>query len=578
MQFESLANELILEVFEYLPAIRLVQAFHRLNSRLDDLLITHFQSYTFDFRTGSKEEFEHVCQNDLPLLVDQIASLGLSDDDENPHQLQLFLSQGWTLDRFSQLRSLSFDHLRASELVTGLLAECPHLVQLRLTGCYFGSSQSALTAFINTVWSLPDLIDCHLNIDVKHGFALPAPDGVSISMKQLTVIGIPFTMGRLAQLCDNTPNLQSLTLDMHAAHEHEFPAATTLPLVTSVNLVFVALAPGVLESFLRNLPNLARLKVETLYADIDGHEWAHMIHRYLPQLRTFELKMRVVMQNEQNRQEFFQSFTSPFWRENRRWPVQYHYNPDDASRMICLYTLPYAFRKMDMFFPTILQSTIPSDDHSIHSFDHLQQLGYRSALTDATVLCHLRFANLTSISIQLPIQTHLLSLIEHVTALRQVEVIRPKNMTNVDAQTQLQSVLDRAPHLDTLKFQSWKDLLQNNSRLTPMTLSSAYIRRIDLLGYDHYFTLPECERLSTRPLFSRCEVLSIRVMNLACIQRLTNTLPHLRSLIFRSNDDGTTNFRTIVDDVLVNKLQQLLPEKYSIARDARYVHHVRIWL
>ena len=105
MLFESLANKLILDIFQYLPAIRLVRAFHRLNSSLDDLLITNFRTHPFEFRAAAKGELKLVSRNDLPWLADHITYFHLSDNDENPQQVQLLLSHGWTLDRSSACES-----------------------------------------------------------------------------------------------------------------------------------------------------------------------------------------------------------------------------------------------------------------------------------------------------------------------------------------------------------------------------------------------------------------------------------------------------------------------------------------
>ena len=113
MSFELLANELLLDIFEYLPAIQLLRAFHRLNIRFDNLIFTHFRKYRLDFRSASKEDFDIICQVNLPLITDQIVSLGLSDDDEIPQQIYLFRSYGWDLNQFPRLRSLSLEHIRS---------------------------------------------------------------------------------------------------------------------------------------------------------------------------------------------------------------------------------------------------------------------------------------------------------------------------------------------------------------------------------------------------------------------------------------------------------------------------------
>ena len=385
-------------------------------------------------------------------------------------------------------------------------------------------------------------------------------------------------MDRIAYLCENTPNLQALTLDVHGAAEQRLSVTTEFPSITSLTLVYAAHAPRVLETLLRGLPNLVRLKAETFEEGMDGHSWEQVITRCLPKLNTLQLKMQLELPNEPDRQRFFLSFATPFWREERRWFVRCHFSPDDNSRVICLYTLPYAFKYVDLFFPAIIQSTSADDNSSSYAFDQLQHLGYRSAMTDSTDTPNFRFPNLTSLSVRLPIQTHLLSLVEQFTTLRQLAVVRPMNMTNDDAHPQLQSILDRTPCLDSLKFESSDDVEESSSPLKLVTLSSPHnIRRIDLLGDNHYFNYQECEELIASRLLSKCEILAIRVKNLSAILLMVNALPHLRSLIFRSDDSTRANFRDEVVTVFVNRLRKSLPAKYSIVNDARYANHVRIW-
>jgi len=49
MKLECLANELLMEIFEYLTAIDLLHTFHYLNSRFNTLLFKYFREYNLDF-------------------------------------------------------------------------------------------------------------------------------------------------------------------------------------------------------------------------------------------------------------------------------------------------------------------------------------------------------------------------------------------------------------------------------------------------------------------------------------------------------------------------------------------------
>jgi len=81
MKFELLANEILLDLFEFLDAAYLLRAFSGINTRFGSLLFTHFHSYQLDFQLVSKSGFENLCQNYLPTIIDRIISLHLSDDE-----------------------------------------------------------------------------------------------------------------------------------------------------------------------------------------------------------------------------------------------------------------------------------------------------------------------------------------------------------------------------------------------------------------------------------------------------------------------------------------------------------------
>jgi hypothetical protein len=51
---EALANEILLELFEFLDAVELFRAFYDLNNRFNTLLLTHFRAYRINFHSVLK--------------------------------------------------------------------------------------------------------------------------------------------------------------------------------------------------------------------------------------------------------------------------------------------------------------------------------------------------------------------------------------------------------------------------------------------------------------------------------------------------------------------------------------------
>jgi hypothetical protein len=114
MMFETLANELLLELFQYCNISQLFRAFQFLNSRFNNLLFIYLQNFHYlNFHSISKHDFNFICQYHLQSINKQIRSFILSNDDETPQQIQLFFSHGFNLWLFTHLQSLSLYHIHS---------------------------------------------------------------------------------------------------------------------------------------------------------------------------------------------------------------------------------------------------------------------------------------------------------------------------------------------------------------------------------------------------------------------------------------------------------------------------------
>jgi hypothetical protein len=139
MNFESLPNELLLELFEYLDAAHLFHAFFRLKSRFDNLLCAHFQLYHLDFRLLTKYNFKIICEPYLPVILDQIIALHLTNNDETMNMSKLLYTRGFTLDEFKHLQYISFYRTRSCNLLNQLICEClflPQSTHLNIIECF----------------------------------------------------------------------------------------------------------------------------------------------------------------------------------------------------------------------------------------------------------------------------------------------------------------------------------------------------------------------------------------------------------------------------------------------------------
>ncbi|CAF4860482.1 unnamed protein product, partial [Rotaria magnacalcarata] len=130
MSLELLANELLLDIFEFLNVHNLFRAFHGLNTRIDQLLLIQLQKYYLDFRSIAKHDFEFFSQQHLTSINDRIISLHISEDIETPNLPELLLSHGYRISQLIHLKSLSIDSISSFDLLNQIILQCHELSYL----------------------------------------------------------------------------------------------------------------------------------------------------------------------------------------------------------------------------------------------------------------------------------------------------------------------------------------------------------------------------------------------------------------------------------------------------------------
>ena len=160
MNFEVLPNEIILDLFEYISINDLFSGFFDLNARFSQLLCIQFQRFHLDLRLLSKTKFNHICTKFVPLIIDRIRSIHLSNDDNSPQAIEFFLSQNYQLRQFSQLQSISLTCINSLKILDQILAECFHLPCLKRLNFYHSLAFMSIDdtkRILNDIWRLPKL-------------------------------------------------------------------------------------------------------------------------------------------------------------------------------------------------------------------------------------------------------------------------------------------------------------------------------------------------------------------------------------------------------------------------------------
>lgn len=573
MKLEFLPTEILFDIFDYLNGTDLLRAFYGLNSRFNHVLHKQYSFYRFRFNSISKCDFDQICQQYLPNIVDQVIALDLTDYEDTPQQIDLFFSYIPSVRSFTHLRSLCVSHLRTYPLLLKVLDECQHLpclTQLELYSCSLQNSSVDFQIVIDKIWSLSTLTSgvFYFHIQGKQIFCLPTV--TNSSLKSLAIYNPDLEWNQIHPLITHTPRLKSLLV-----YIKHFPTNLNHPDVklSTLTKYNICIWNEIIESnsdiIFQAMPNLRCLKVTLWSQLIDGYKWEQIIRDYLPKLKTFDLKMKKMFFSAQNIQqkvtELINSFRTPFWVDEQKWFVRCF----TEEETIHLNTISNASNHYNILVDS-WQSTCP-DDNQQEFYNHITDI-YNTEVFNRPVSSAIQLPNITTLYIKLPINDQFRSVVPNLNRLERLSISSYSDIY----QSQLQTLLDQAPHIITLR------LRQDQSIPLPMSLFKIRhkaICHIDLSSYKHYFSEHDCLLLTQSSLGVQCEVLSILVTNHQCIIRLTENMSNLRSLTVKCMDTQYDKQCLLSEeqDKIILWLKERLPSTYVIVRDSKDNNSIIIW-
>ncbi|CAF2982610.1 unnamed protein product [Rotaria sp. Silwood2] len=576
MSLESLTNESIHEIFEYLSIHHLLHAFYGLNVRLNTLIYNHIRDHDGLFQSISKSLFDTICIKYLPMNKHRIVSLHLSDNDDSPQQIECFFNNGFHLREFIQLRSLTLNYIHNENTLKRIMFELCHLpllTKLNFYQCYFRNHPKYQLKFVNDIWSLPKLVRLNLNILPEYKCSFPVPTVISSSIEYLSVTGVYYESNQIDHLFQTTPRLRSLQVEMTCTTSNEH-LSIVLPSLNQLNIMFHSAQKSTIENLLRNLPNLNTLKIETLNLCLNGHDWEQIITRYLLKLKRFEFKVDDTFPNDciikEKINQLLQTFRTQFWINIHRWFVQCDlFETEHYS----LYTLPYAFKDFSRL-PSFSKSTSSDDFNHSRTYDYVCNVSSPLIFPSYTINIHFHFQNLRQLSIKCPIDQSFWSCISNLNRLYSLFIYWYDGRKSY--RSQLQTILDRAPNLNSLSLLNSPSAI---SQMISFQYKSTSIRQLDLQPLGDWYNKQDCQTLSRSSLGTQCETLCIRVENRSCIFDLVYTMANLRSLNVRCRDDTWNEQITSDNDELIHWLKTYLPPTCTITRDScSQSRNLRLWI
>jgi hypothetical protein len=198
------------------------------------------------------------------------------------------------------------------------------------------------------------------------------------------------------------------------------------------------------------------------------------------------------------------------------------------------------------------------------SYDSVRNVAYNPTLLNDNTMSHVQLINIEILTLPLPIDYRFLSMVTRFQNLFSLNV----TLHTRNYESQLQALLDNAPRLYTLSFESW-----DTSDMPLYDYTSKSIRRLNLCGCDQLrrricYDNKQCIKLSRSPLGVQCRVLNIEVKELESILILIYSMINLRTLRVSYEYDSHINESDIVE-----LLQPCLPSRWNITRSC-YGHFI----
>ncbi|CAF1571197.1 unnamed protein product [Adineta ricciae] len=563
MPLESLANELLLDIFECINAIDLFRAFYGLNTRFNELLLVHARTYHVDFQLASQHDFNHFCRVYLPLISRQVATLHLSDDDGE------FL--------INQIR-----HADSIEPVMKILSNCDQmssLTRLKITYCSCRNTDK-FSDLIHHVWLLPKLTHCHLDFTAMLSpYSFRQPLRTSKTIEYLSMKTVKFTFKDLFALLLCTPNVRHVhatLFDRHASSE-------TLPILPSISKLNLSTDSSLhhLNNIFQAMPNLSHVTLELAETSdrkyLNGHSWQALILASLSKIRvwrfftTYSFHEEMII--EDHVEQILDTFRTPFYLDEHRWFVRCDWNRQITGQRLFLYTMPSCCRDIYVVHPSFQSKSTYPENPNVSSLDHIcYPIGSDLLLRNGNL--HLVFPNrieyllfrnqipcvflpkIGHVTIRLPTETPIWSFISTLTCLRSLNI----SLSYKTSLGQLQALINQTPRCHSLTVNN-----VSPEQLAQLDRIPAPLHRISIK--DYCSNAVECSVFAASPLGRQCKVLSLDLTDRRNVLNLVNEMIQLRTLTCFCEDMKWRLDPTLIQERgnLATWLQDRLPATCSLS-------------
>lgn len=370
---DLLPVELLYRIFDDLDAETILLSIRYVCKRFYGIT-QHYNRYTLNCQAMDKTKFNSIGNVTAP---NNVTGLILSNDDQTPGQIELFLSLS-PLEEYDRLETVTLSQIDQVSLVLFL----DHLGKISTLASLTITSDSSLKLTDSTLNSLSCIMGQrtlrHLDLTLSDAVIgkLEWPNECYIEHLRVfhrlsvvtyaTILGCAFRLRTLILKSwfvygveQVTANFSSSSLTSLSAMDCETPMST-------------------IELMLSFTPSLSHLKLMSRNSDLcNGRQWEHFIQTKLPNLNRFELATQRDLSftiYHADVLHLLEPFRTPFWLEEKQLFVTALGIPQAGS--IDCFTLPDSADKIHLCPSSdkISISTAPRTESHLFSTDTMRQI------------------------------------------------------------------------------------------------------------------------------------------------------------------------------------------------------------
>ncbi|CAF0839344.1 unnamed protein product [Adineta steineri] len=424
-----LSIEIWHEIFTYLSAVDIFNAFTNINSYFNSIL-SNYNQYNINFQSCLKTHFDLICGHIQP---NQILSLTLSNSNDTPGQFELFIAK-FNIKSLTCLHSLTLIEIDPTcliPLIISLNEIQNQITSFSIINCFDSYNLNSTELAIMQLFfrQLEKLVISNARYMTRNNDQLGNLRHLSIQQ---------CNMNDLEHIFHLTPSLYSLELTICRESGFWIPVDDIpLKLKRIVLNTHIQMSMIDIKEFLSKTSQLKYFELQTNIRDLifNGDEWISLVENLI----TFDFKFRI-SKAIIHPNAFINSFRTTFWIEEKRWFIAY----DEEQSLV--YTVPRFVEKCAEYhiyssFEPPSHTTI--DINTPFFYDNINELTINQCLCRS--LPFYRFTNITRLSFsgEIPFdQLHSIVDLSNVYYLKLPEIISIKDLKRI-----FPNVFPRVQHL-----------------------------------------------------------------------------------------------------------------------------------